>query len=328
MKLFDTRWNGPHGIGRFSAEVRRRISGFESLAMRGKPSNPMDPIALAAHLYRAAPAFFFSPGYNAPLRAPCPFAFCVHDLNHLFIRENSSGLKRAYYRYFLRPAIHRAVAVLTVSEFSRESICTWANVDARKVINVGNGVSAVFSPTGPAVAGRVRPFFLCVSSDRPHKNLQRQLAAFAASKLSEQFDLLITARPAEETLAIVRQLKIDDAVSFIGNVPDDKLAELYRSASALLFVSLFEGFGLPIVEAMASGTPVITSSVASMPEIAGDAAVLVDPTDIGAIGDAMRSLATDAALRQTLRERGLERARHFSWDLTARRISAALESCA
>jgi len=328
MRIFDTRWHGPHGIGRFSSEIHGRLAGFSPIEMRGRPSSPLDPLRLSRHLRAVRPDLFFSPGYNAPLGAPCPFVFCIHDLNHLCVRQNSSPLKRAYYELIIRPGVRRARAVLTVSEFSRNAICEWAGVTPERVANVGNGVSEVFRTEGPVHPGPGRPYFLHVGNHRPHKNFDGLLRAFAASRLPGSFALVSTGRPSDEVRRTVARLRLTDSVTFMPEVSDDQLAALYRGALALAFVSLYEGFGLPIVEAMACGTPVLSSNVASMPEVAGDAAILVDPTDTDAIREGLERLAGDEALRQELRSRGLERAKLFSWEKTARKVAEAFEQFA
>lgn len=327
MKIFDTRWKGAHGIGRFATELHLRLEHFEPISLNGRPSNPLEPLSLTRYLRRLRPAFFFSPGYNAPLGTPCPFVFCIHDLNHVFVKESSSVLKRAYYASVTRPATRRAQMVLTVSEFSRRAICDWAEIDTAKVINVGNGVSAVFRTEGPryTTAGG-RPYFLQISCHMPHKNFERVLRAFAASGLARDFMLITTGEPSADLRQLVTTLGLEQHVSFVGKVSEEKLAAIYRGATALVFVSYSEGFGIPIVEAMACGTPVLTSAVTSMPEIAGDAAILVDPYDIDAIRESLVRLAGDTRLTESLRMRGTERARLYSWDETAGKVSAALHS--
>lgn len=327
MKVIDSRWEGQHGIGRFATEVRRRLPSFKCIELRGQPSAAIDPLRLSRHLRLLAPQLYFSPGYNAPIGAPCPFVFCLHDLNHLFVPENSSALKLAYYRYVIRPAVHRSELVLTVSEFSRNAICSWAEVDGSRVINVGNGVSDAFRPEGRAYRAFDRPYILYVGNHKPHKNLPRLLAAFATCGIPREFLFVGTGLPGAELRRVISQLRLQDRVCFIARPPEQVLAELYRGATSLVLVSTYEGFGLPIIEAMACGTPVVASSIASMPEVAGDAALLVDPGDIEAIGVALKRIIESESLRLQLRDRGLARARQYSWENTVRKISAALAGC-
>ncbi len=323
MRLLDARWEGRHGIGRFAKEIRLRLPDFELASLGGKPSDPVDPIRLTGYLRKIRPSLFLSPGYNAPVGCPCPFVLTLHDLNHLVVRENSSVLKRAYYRYVTRPAVRRSIAVLTVSEFSRQSICEWAEVSDSKVINVGNGISTAFRRAG-VKHNAERPYFLYVGNHRPHKNFSRLLKAFALSRLSEEIMLLSTGEMDATLRAEIEELQLGRAVGFVGPKTDVELAELYRGAVALILVSLYEGFGLPIVEAMACGTPVLTSDCASMAEVAGDAALLVDPHDIESIAWGMKTISTDGTLREALVCRGNEVAKGFSWDSTAQKIIAAL----
>ena len=323
MKIFDTRWTGAHGIGRFGSELYARLDGFQPIAIGGRPAAPFDPLSLTAYLYFTKSEFFFSPGYNAPFQSSCPFVFCVHDLNHLFVRDNSSILKRAYFQHIVRRAVHRAMIVLTVSEFSRGAICDWAGVPDGHVVNVGNGISGAFREDGEMYAAS-RPYFLFVGNHKPHKNFDRLLEAFALSGLATEIMLLSTGTPTEELLRTIHRLGLSSDVVFLGEISDEDLAKLYRGAMALTLVSLYEGFGLPIVEAMACGTPVLCSNAASMPEVAGEAALLIDSLDVDAISHGMRRLVADGRLRERLRAMGRERSKVFSWDATALKVSMAL----
>jgi glycosyltransferase involved in cell wall biosynthesis len=327
MKIFDTRWIGSHGIGRFAAELYQRIPGFSPLPLHAKPSSPADPWFLRSYLRSTTPQLFFSPGYNPPLGKPCPFVFCVHDLAHLQVRECTSLLKRQYYRLIVLPALHNAAAVLTVSEFSRDQICEWSGLAASRVAIVGNGISEPFKPEGEYFRDGGRPYLLFVGVSRPHKNFPRLLQAFAASTLQDDLNLIAIGEPPQDVSELVATLGLSGQVSF-RRCNDEELASLYRGATAMVFPSLYEGFGLPIVEAMACGTPVLTSSLASMPEIAADAALTVDPLSVEAIADGLKKLVHDDALRSRLRLRGLERARDFTWELTARKVTESLSAVA
>lgn len=324
MHLFDDRWNGVHGIGRFAAEIRRRLPGYADIRLRGRPADAIDPFRLSIRLRVAGARFFFSPGYNAPFVSPCDFAFTVHDLNHISVPENGSALKRLYYNRILRPALHRAAVILTVSEFSRQQICSWSGVHEDKIVNVGNGISGVFCQEGGVGDSAGGPYFVCMGSARPHKNFSRIVRAFAASGLGTEVRLLVIGAPSPKLNAMVEEAGVAGSVEFTGVVPDSRVAEIYRGSLALVFPSLYEGFGLPIIEAMACGTPVITANVTAMPEVAGNAAVLVDPLSVTEIAEAMRAVFTDDSLRSRLSSLGRERACIYSWDETARRARAAL----
>jgi glycosyltransferase involved in cell wall biosynthesis len=168
---------------------------------------------------------------------------------------------------------------------------------------------------------------LYVGNIKPHKNLVRLIEAFSELRTGELEDLklLIIGDEISKLPALrhaVHRHKLHKHVRFLGYVPDDQLTVLYRLAAVFVFPSLYEGFGLPPLEAMASGTPVITSNASSLPEVVGDAAFLIDPYQAEAIASAMERVLNDAGLRDDLRARGLRRAREFSWDTTARRVRA------
>ncbi len=327
MMAFDARWEGSHGIGRFATELRKGLPEFSPISLLGRPSDPFDPLFMYRYLKKTAPRLFFSPGFNPPLGRPCPFVFCVHDLNHLYIDENSNLLKRAYYRHIVRPAIHRADRVVTGSEFSKSQICEWSGVDANQVVAVGYGVSKAFGPEGTKHSADGRPYFLSVGNEKAHKNAVRTIQAFASAFINTEFLLLFTGSPSSELQTKIQRLGIVEQVRHLGSVSDEELAGLYRGALALVFVSLYEGFGLPIIEAMACGTPVLSSTATAMPEVAGDAAILVDPFDVDAMARGMRGFAYDRELRQEMRHRGFRRSVQFSWERTLSKVKQVTAEC-
>jgi glycosyltransferase involved in cell wall biosynthesis len=258
------------------------------------------------------------------VRSPIPFAFTIHDLVHLKVQEESSAVRRAYYASVVRPAARRAMRVLTVSEVSRQDIIEWARLPESAVVVVGNGVSEAFTPE-PA-SHPVEPYFLHVGRRAGHKNVPRLLAAFSACRSNADAKLVFTGVPDSETMRHVSALGLASRVRFEGEVSDASLADLYRHAIALVFPSLQEGFGLPVIEAMACGTPVITSDVPSLREIAGeDNAMFVDPRSTEAIAAAMDAAAFDRSARERLRTRGLARAGEFRWPQVAARVLATLQ---
>jgi glycosyltransferase involved in cell wall biosynthesis len=184
------------------------------------------------------------------------------------------------------------------------------------VIVVGCGVDNKFSPIGPRYNPGY-PYLLYVGNRKPHKNIDRLLKAFAQSKLSDDLKLVMSGEPDIDTATLIKELKLEDRVVFVGLIDDDKLPEFYRGAVAFIFPSLYEGFGLPPLEAMACGTPVLTSNVTSIPEVVGDAALMVDPYDVEAIASGIKRLVEDSQLRKELSQKGIARAKLFSWDKTA-----------
>lgn len=322
---FDHRWVGSHGIGRFASEIKKRVSGLDGFSLPCRPTNPLDCFLLSLRMLMR-PGYYFSPGYNAPLVGLGRYIFTVHDLNHIDLPYNSSPLKRLYYRLVLKRGCRKALRILTVSEFSRRRIIEWAGVAETQVVNVGNGVDRCFTPLArPYTPGY--EYLLCVGNRKRHKNELRLLDAFSQSKIDPKFVLLFTGCPDVELSAKITALGIEERVKFSGFVKDEDLPGLYTGARAVLFPSLYEGFGLPVVEAMACGVPVLTSNVTSLPEVAGDGALLVDPYSMDDIAAGIAKIASDEALRQTLVDRGLHQAKYFSWDAVAEKVAKVLKEC-
>lgn len=329
MIYADQRWIGDHGIGRFAKHV---LAGLDCrpVPLSGNPAAPFDAWRLARGLSGLTRNdLFFSPGYNTPLYCEAPFIFTIHDLSHVYCPENSTPLIRLYYSTIMKRACQRAVTIFTVSEFTRSQIIEWAGIGGEKVHNVSCGVDAAYTPQGDTY-GFSFPYLLCVSNRKRHKNEFRTVEAFARSGMAKEIQLVFTGNPTNELEECIARNGVTANVHFAGAVPEEKLPALYRGAQALVFVSLYEGFGLPLLEAMSCGTPVLTSNVTAMPEAAGDAALLVDPTSVEQIADAMKRIVSDSSLRLDLRQKGVARAAQFSWDRTAaavqRQLSIALKT--
>ncbi len=318
MIYADQRWIGDHGIGRFARHVLAGLD-YHPIALTSHPAAPLDAWRLARALGKLTHKdLFFSPGYNSPLFCPSRFVFTIHDLSHIYCPENSRPLIRLYYATLMKRACHRAFRILTVSEFTRMQIVAWSGVSAEKVFNVGCGVDPAYRPAGNSYDLQF-PYLLCVSNRKRHKNEFRVVEAFAGADLHTGMHLVFTGARTAELAEFIERFQITKRVYFAGAVPETKLPSLYRGAQALVFPSLYEGFGLPILEAMACGTPVVTANVTAMPEVAGGAALLVDPTSVKLIARAMEQIVSDTSLRQQLRHKGLARSAEFSWASTAAR---------
>jgi len=319
----DQRWIGDHGIGRFARRILAAID-YRPVLLASRPASPMDSWRLTRALGNLTHNdLFFSPGYNSPIICAAPFVFTIHDLNHIDRPENSSPFKRLYYATVLKMACHRAACILTVSEFSLARIVDWSGVPPEKVINVRCGVDPEFRPD-VAPYELPFPYLLCVSNRKLHKNEFRQVEAFAKSGLAPWMRLVFTGNSTAELAGCIERYRLTQSVHFVGLVPDSQLPSLYRSAEALVFASLYEGFGLPVLEAMACGTPVITANTSALAEVAGDAAMLVDPTSVDQITVAMQQIIADTSLSQLLREKGLARATQFSWAHTSDKVRELL----
>jgi glycosyltransferase involved in cell wall biosynthesis len=269
------------------------------------------------------PPVFFSPGFNPPPLCPAPFVFTIHDLIQLQVPAVTTPAKRLYYQLVVRPASRRAFRVLTVSEYSRACILEWSGLPEERVVNVGNGVDLPFTVEGQRHEPGF-PYVLYVGNARPHKNLQRFLSAFRGVDYPE-VRLLLNGTPSEEIAWRLRELGIENRTQFMGALSDDALADLYRGARLLVLPSLVEGFGLPALEAMACGTPVIVSHTPALAEVVGEAGFFVDPLDIQNMTRAMERLLGDGGLRTAMGQRGLERSRQFSWDRVAAKVRAVIE---
>jgi glycosyltransferase involved in cell wall biosynthesis len=320
----DQRWIGNHGIGRFARNVLPAVP-HAPISLEGHPAAPLDSWRLSRALKNLThDDLFFSPGYNAPLFCPSPFIFTIHDLSHVYCGENSSPLIRLYYATVAKKACGQAAAVLTVSEFTRSQILEWSGISADKVVNVSCGVEASYCPEGNKY-GFSFPYLLCISNRKPHKNEFRLVKAFASAKL-DGMHLVFTG---ERSMAIMKRIEehhVRDRVHFAGIVPEAELPALYRGAEALVFPSLYEGFGLPVLEAMACGTPVLTANTTALPEVAANAALLVNPTSVEQIAHALEQIVSDDGVRLCLRKKGLARAAQFSWSRTNDRIHEVLSS--
>jgi len=321
--LFDNRWIGPHGIGRFASEMSQNIPGISFLPDGPSRLHPLDSLWLGRTINSLKPDVYFSPSFNPPIYCRIPFVFTIHDLIPIRFEGEATLAKKIYFNLIVRTACRRASRVLTVSEFSRGEIITWSGVDPEKVVNVSAGVAPGFNPNGPVkVFGS--PYFLFVGNHKPHKNINRVVSAFAEAGQGSQVKLVVTGEPGTELKTLISSLGITNSVVFVPRIPEADLASYYRGAIGLVFPSLYEGFGLPALEAMACGTAVITSRVASLPEVVGESALFVDPLDHHAIAEAMRALYFDRELRLKLSAEGIVRARLFDWNRTAQSVANVL----
>jgi glycosyltransferase involved in cell wall biosynthesis len=270
-------------------------------------------------------SLLFSPIPEAPLYRNQRFVITVHDLIPLRFFSDFS-LLRLYQRYYLPQVLHQAEHVICNSRSTAQDVLGFFNVPARKVTPILLAHDAaqfrfLDLPTSN--------YFLYLGRNDPYKNLQRVIAAFAQLPQRSQYELWL-AGPMDDRyvspLAVqIAELGITAQVKFLNYVPYEKLPIVINQAIALVAPSLWEGFGLPILEAMACGTPVITSNLASLPEVTGDAALLIDPYNTGAIADAMQRLLTEPDLSAQLRQASLNRATQFSWEKTGQATAEVLK---
>lgn len=326
-KIFiDPRWEGMGGIGTFSQQINR-LNGYAAIVPDGHPASPLDTLKSSKALMGKKDLVVFFPGYIPPLVSNVPFVITIHDLNHLDRPENSSKAKHIFYNTVIKRGCRQAEYVFTVSEFSRRRIIDWAGVSPDKVINVGNGVSEVFNPEGEPMDYDFK-YLLCVSNRKLHKNEVGTLKAFREAEIDKHIKLVFTGKPDEFITSKIAELNLQDRVVFTGYLPEEQLPKLYRTAMALIFVSFYEGFGLPIIEAMASGVPVITADNTSLAEVAGGAALLTNAEDTGQIADAITRVINDPELAKDLTQKGLLNAKRYSWQKTAVLVDEYLQKIA
>jgi glycosyltransferase involved in cell wall biosynthesis len=316
-----SRWNGraervaPHGLSRGFAGY-----AWEQLVLPTKVQGRL----------------LFSPSSSGPLETKKQVV-TIHDTGVFDCPESFHPYYAAWHRFLLPRLARRAWQVITVSEFVKERIVALAKVSASKVVVVPNGVDARFCPEAvlrleEAVATLGLPsrrYILTIGSLEPRKNLARLFRAWdrVGRELPEEVWLVVAGASGSSRVFGRTHLGRLPARTFLaGHVDDRLLPGLYAGAIAMVYPSIYEGFGLPPLEAMASGTAVLTGNRSSLPEVVGDAGLLVDPFDVEAIAEGICRLVGDSVLRRELRRRGLLRATQFSWDETALRTWDVVQS--
>jgi glycosyltransferase involved in cell wall biosynthesis len=309
-------------------------TNFRTVVERSRHYSIGEQVNIPLVVRREQPDVYHAPHYVLPALINCPSVVTIHDCIHLVFPEYlPNGVARFYARAAMGMAARKAYRVLTVSEASKRDILRFFDVPSHKVEVVPNAIDDHFwRPRPDAELARVRQeygldrrFVLFVGNLKPHKNVPRLVEAFARARQQGAGDVMlvvvgddVSALPETEQAINVHGLERD--VRSLGYVADETLAVLYRLAAVFAFPSLYEGFGLPVAEAMACGTPVVASMASSVPEVAGDAALLVDPLDVQAISDGLARVLTDETLAGALRQRGPLWARRFSWERSISRV--------
>jgi glycosyltransferase involved in cell wall biosynthesis len=292
----------------------------------------MLPRALRVH---RADAFLSPDGYLS-LRTEVPQLAVIHDLNFEHFPKDLPRAYSRYYRSFFPRFAKKAARIVTVSEFSKQDIVKTYGILPGKIDVVYNGIGPVFAPLLPEERGASRkrltdglPYFVCVGSLHPRKNIARLLEAFDRFAEGHADARLVIVGEAfwwdKRMKAAWKVMRHADKVVFTGRLEQAELHRVLADALALVFVSYFEGFGIPVAEAMRCGVPVIAANATSLPEVAGEAAVYCDPFDTGDIARAMEQLWNDAPLRARLSEAGMERSARYDWDRTAAGLWQSIE---
>lgn len=282
----------------------------------------------------------FNPGNVAPLYPPFPSVITIHDLAFLLFPQYFSRTFAAYYRNAVPRMAAQAAAVITDSQNTREDLESMLGIPAHKITVIPLGVSAGFrrrvtSAEKEEVRRRYslpEKYFLSISSLEPRKNLKNILEAYRLlpSDVTAEHGLVIVGGGnqvyADSGLSSVLAKTRNGTIVMPGHLPTEDLPAIYRMATALVFPSLYEGFGLPVLEAMSASTPVITSAGSSLPEVAGHAAIMINPESREELAAAMELVATDSGTRNLLMERGKKRAASFTWEKTAAETLKVLRS--
>lgn len=358
--------NNLEGIGWFTYEVFKRLSlnhpEIEWVFIFDRPYDPsfifsknVKPVVIgppSRHpilwylwfefsipriLKKEKPDLFISPDGYLSLRTNCPSLSVIHDINFEHNPENIPRSARNYLRKYFPKFAKKAHRIATVSDYSKMDISNTYSIDPNRIDLVYNGTGDFFHPLNEERSEKVReeisegiPYFIFVGALNPRKNITGMLDAYSAyRKEGGENKFVIVGKKMfwnEEISNTYENHVFKDDIIFTGRLEGDALNSILGAAEALLFVSNFEGFGIPIVEAFKCRVPVITSSTSSMPEVAGDAAIICDPKDIAAISKAMHDISIPE-VRIPLIEKGAKRQKLFSWENSADMMWKSIENC-
>ena len=326
------------------ADVRTLVGlpeNFRSAVYRRRDTDYLDHLTFPIYLRGLSPDLSHIPLNRVPLLMIRPYVVTIHDMANLLFAETPSSLRMQLRRYRFERGLKRASRIIAVSEATKRDLEKHLNVPPDHIRRVYNAPDPGFltrtSLPGPEEQLRIMeryqityPFLLYAGNIRRHKNIPRLVEAFAVVRdqlashpLYKDLRLVIIGDTISRFPAVrqaVIKSRVEQAVRFLGFVPFETLRCFYEFAAAFVFPSLHEGFGLPPLEAMACGTPVVTSNVSSLPEVVGDAAVLVNPENVFDIARGIRELLLDDKLRAELVRRGREQSARFSWERTARQV--------
>lgn len=301
-------------------------------------------LPLNLFLTKVKPDVFFSPGHYAPRFSPVPTVISIMDLAFFHFPEYFTQKDLAQLKSWTNYSVKKAKAVITISDSTKNDIIKLYDVPDKKIHVVYLGIKNAVTLTPHIYPmqelqtkyGISKDFILFVGTLQPRKNIQRLIQAFAELLKQKKYQdsplqLVIVGKKGwqyDEILAAPKKLGIEDRVKFLDFVPDEELVMLYKNALCFAWPSLYEGFGLPILEAMKLGCPVITSNVSSMPEAGGDASLYVDPEDTEDIAEKLDKVLSDPKLRSEMIEKGKKQVQKFSWEKTAKETLAVLEEVA
>lgn len=292
---------------------------------------------LNKHLVKNDIDLLHSTAFVSPIACPIKTVLTIHDLAYFFYPHLFPKIKVLYYRKLIPHSISRAQMIIAISENVKKEIIDFFKVEPDKIDVIYYGLEKIYKFIDKEISkkevfkifGIKERFILFVGTIEPRKNLETLLEAFYILNKKLKEYKLVVAGPwgwlYSDVLKIIKKLNLKEKIIFTGYVDSSDLLYLYNACDLFAYPSLYEGFGLPVLEAFACGAPVITSNVSSMPEISGGAALLVNPRDSKSLADRMISVIESETLRKELIEKGIRRARCFTWDQAAKRTLSVYE---
>jgi glycosyltransferase involved in cell wall biosynthesis len=356
MKLFiDARMLGNSGIGRYTQNIIEKIdplapglniqpvvflnSGDERFLGPLKNTSLIFPLfhtkiygvkeqmILPYYLSALKPDLAHFPNFNVSLNRKYPFVVTIHDLIYLkYPGACPNLLARVYAAFMIGYACRQARLIITDSQYSKQDLMNTIHVPESKIRVIYPAVDSKYQPVSNprsqlAKYNLPEKYILYVGNHEKRKNIPSLIAAFSKSQAAKEYKLVITGKRdlrRKEIAQAMINYQVEGRVHFTGYLMEEDLPALYTQAGLLAFPSSYEGFGLPVLEAMGCGTPVICSKSTSLPEVSGDAAVIIDPADTTGFAKAIDTILTDQGLGQQLREKGFQRARQFTWESTVK----------
>ena len=313
----------PPPAGLFDARAETRVIGVPRLWTH---------LGLGLEMMRRAPDVLFVPAHVLPVVHPRRSVVTIHDLGYRYFPDAHTATQRAYLEWSTGYAVRHASRIVAVSHATKDDLVRWHNADERKIAVVHHGICAP-SPQAGAQSSDVgrwtrnaKRYLVAIGTIQPRKNYARLIEAFVSLDLPrDELALVIIGKEGWNCGEIIARAQ-QAGVVLTGHVGDETRDALLRVATAFVLPSLYEGFGMPILEAQAMGVPVITGNTSSCPEVAGDGALLVNPLDTSAIAHAIRQVLDDGGLRESLIRRGFSNVKKFSWETCARDTLAVIES--
>ena len=316
------------GVQRYSKEILARLNNIDTiyplLSKHGVSGHLWEQLVLPIRL---GSSLLWSPSNTGPLYVRRQ-VLTIHDMATFDHPEWAGKSFGSWYRFLTPILATRVQHIIAVSHFTKQRIVSHCNISPEKVSVVHNGVNSAFKPMGLSNINQLKielklpcsRYILALGSIEPRKNIKNLLRAWCEIQHLIPSDIWLVIAGGEGSKRVFGNLssyEISSRVHFTGHVADEQLPSLYSGAICSVYVSLYEGFGLPVLESMASGTPTLTSSTTSLPEVGGDAVLAINPQSVKEIGIGLKTLVDNKELREQLRFRGIERSKLFTWDLTA-----------